>query len=326
VGVGQDFFALGGSWHQAMEARARLDKEQSIGLTPRDFLEAPTLEGLAGRYKNPDDEVPIVVTLQRGDPNKPPLLCLLGIQLYVDLALAMNDGTPVVGMHVPITYVPGRTARPSLSEIASRYLEVVRSVRPSGPYYLAGLCFGGVVAYEVARLLRQQGEEVSLVVIFDAVLPRGRHVDSLDRLASGVRRSLREPRRTLRRMLQKTAATDGRPASRLATGKKLVERLLSEATVEGPANSGDLIVTGPAAEADVARLQASNPYLDAPLLTFRAARDGAPTWQTTLPDMGWSGFARSVQACAVESDHLGIVRPPHAKQIAAIIMREIGRT
>jgi thioesterase domain-containing protein len=127
-------------------------------------------------------------------------------------------------------------------------------------------------------------------------------------------------------MLQKTAATDGRPASRLATGKKLVERLLSEATVEGPANSGDLIVTGPAAEADVARLQASNPYLDAPLLTFRAARDGAPTWQTTLPDMGWSGFARSVQACAVESDHLGIVRPPHAKQIAAIIMREIGRT
>jgi thioesterase domain-containing protein len=44
-------------------------------------------------------------------------------------------------------------------------------VRPHGPYYLAGYCLGGMVAYQMARLLRHGGEEVALVALLDTYNP-----------------------------------------------------------------------------------------------------------------------------------------------------------
>ena len=49
--------------------------------------------------------------------------------------------------------------------MASAYVAEIRSVRPSGPYFIAGTCTGGVVAYEMARQLRAGGEEVALAIV-----------------------------------------------------------------------------------------------------------------------------------------------------------------
>src|SRR5207253_1446492 len=43
-----------------------------------------------------------------------------------------------------------------------------RSRQPRGPYALAGLSFGGVVAFEMARRLRTLGHDVSLLALFDS--------------------------------------------------------------------------------------------------------------------------------------------------------------
>jgi hypothetical protein len=48
------------------------------------------------------------------------------------------------------------------------YLHDIRSVRPHGPYVLGGMCIGGLMAYEIARQLREAGEDVPLVVMYDA--------------------------------------------------------------------------------------------------------------------------------------------------------------
>jgi thioesterase domain-containing protein len=40
-------------------------------------------------------------------------------------------------------------------------------VRPSGPYLVGGYCLGGTIAYEVAQQLSAQGQEVSLLALFD---------------------------------------------------------------------------------------------------------------------------------------------------------------
>jgi thioesterase domain-containing protein len=55
-----------------------------------------------------------------------------------------------------------------LEEMARSYLEAVKARQPDGPYYLGGYCFGGNVAYEMARQLRMQGQEVALVVLIDS--------------------------------------------------------------------------------------------------------------------------------------------------------------
>ena len=49
--------------------------------------------------------------------------------------------------------------------VASRYLTEIRAVQPTGPYRLGGWCFGGVVAFEIAQQLHEQGEEVEFLAL-----------------------------------------------------------------------------------------------------------------------------------------------------------------
>src|SRR6185295_43164 len=55
----------------------------------------------------------------------------------------------------------------SLEEMAERYLEALRAVQPEGPYRLGGWSMGGIVAFEMARQLAAQSEEVEQVVLLD---------------------------------------------------------------------------------------------------------------------------------------------------------------
>jgi thioesterase domain-containing protein len=56
----------------------------------------------------------------------------------------------------------------TLEELAARNLAIMQRVQPHGPYCLAGFCFGGVLAFEVARQLQRQDERVALLVLLDA--------------------------------------------------------------------------------------------------------------------------------------------------------------
>jgi thioesterase domain-containing protein len=55
-----------------------------------------------------------------------------------------------------------------IEDMARFYLEEVRAMQPHGPYFLGGYCFGGNVAYEMARQLRSQGERVTQLLLIDA--------------------------------------------------------------------------------------------------------------------------------------------------------------
>jgi hypothetical protein len=52
-----------------------------------------------------------------------------------------------------------------IEDIADRALLDILEAQPSGPYHLAGFCHGGYVALEIARRLREAGEEVPLVIL-----------------------------------------------------------------------------------------------------------------------------------------------------------------
>lgn len=59
----------------------------------------------------------------------------------------------------------------TFDEAASIYLAAVRAKQPHGPYLLGGWSGGGVVAYEVARRLLEDGEKVSGLIIIDITGP-----------------------------------------------------------------------------------------------------------------------------------------------------------
>jgi thioesterase domain-containing protein len=51
--------------------------------------------------------------------------------------------------------------------MAVNYLKEIRELQPQGPYYLSGFCMGGAVAYEMAQMLRREGERVGLLAMID---------------------------------------------------------------------------------------------------------------------------------------------------------------
>lgn len=56
----------------------------------------------------------------------------------------------------------------SVEELAEKYIDILKSIQPEGPYYLGGVCFGGVVAHEMAVQLSENGEKVEKLIIMDA--------------------------------------------------------------------------------------------------------------------------------------------------------------
>jgi thioesterase domain-containing protein len=56
--------------------------------------------------------------------------------------------------------------------MAADYIEGLRMFRPEGPYLLGGYCFGGNLAYEMARQLREQDQDVVFLAMVEST-PEG---------------------------------------------------------------------------------------------------------------------------------------------------------
>ena len=87
-------------------------------------------------------------------------------------ALVARLGThrPILGVsidHKEDEQPPERT----FEEFAARLTQSIRAAQPHGPYYLAGWCVSGMLAYEVAAQLLAAGERVGLVAMLDTVNP-----------------------------------------------------------------------------------------------------------------------------------------------------------
>lgn len=55
-----------------------------------------------------------------------------------------------------------------IPKMARYYVEIMRAVQPEGPYDVGGFSLGGVVAYEVTRLLQVQGQVVASLMMVDS--------------------------------------------------------------------------------------------------------------------------------------------------------------
>ena len=168
-----DFFALGGHSLLAVRLMAEVEREFGCKIPLAALFEAPTVEGLARvlRHGGPRGAVRCLVPLrQRG--SRPPFFCVHPapgtVFCYLPLALRLGDDQPFYGIQAQ----SAEGAAPALNDItamASLYLDEVRSVQPKGPYYLGGHSAGAVVAFEMARQLRQAGETVALLALMDAL-------------------------------------------------------------------------------------------------------------------------------------------------------------
>jgi thioesterase domain-containing protein len=89
---------------------------------------------------------------------------------YQALAHRLGETRPLYGIRSRGLH--GETELPaSLKEMAAEYVASIRSVQQQGPYHLGGWSMGGVIAYEMAQQLREQGRTVGLLALLDTTIP-----------------------------------------------------------------------------------------------------------------------------------------------------------
>ena len=318
VPIDQSFFTLGGTSALALKAVVRTEHELGVELPLQAFYAAPTVEGIAasiGKAFSPD--APIVARLRQGQPERPTLFCLHGVTLYQDLALELADDRPVFGVHVPFRYVPGRDPLPTLQQIGGGYAQQIRRRQSHGPYHLLGLCFGGIVAYEVASQLQAMGESVAAVTIIDAVLPTAIQVDRGKRLVGLALRAWHRPEKIKQKLRDK------------------LDQLRALSPLRGLFRAGrepdpspraiDFPIDGTEADVEAARFAARAGKLATRLLVVRATKEPWPEWVTVAPDHGWSGRADTLLVRDIPANHLGVMIDPHVRALAQAV-GEISQT
>ncbi|SEH00067.1 amino acid adenylation domain-containing protein [Nonomuraea solani] len=174
AGADTDFFDAGGDSLLAMRLTAAIEAEIGIRTSIAALFEAPTPAKLAVRLDRtaPELDLSPLLTL-RAEGDRAPLFCVhpgRGIGWsYTALLPHLTPGRPVYALQSPVLQAGVHTLPGGMRELAEEYLARVRAVRPDGPYLLLGHSFGGLLAYEMAARLREDGQEVGLVASLDAV-------------------------------------------------------------------------------------------------------------------------------------------------------------
>jgi thioesterase domain-containing protein len=175
VGRRDDFFALGGHSLLATQVVARLRTSLGVDVPLHALFEAPTVERLAAWLEGARTEGPArhVVALQPEGTGTPVFFVHAvggAVGPYRELARRLGTGRPFYALQA--AGLDGREPPlDTVEALARRYVEAVRAVRPRGPYVLGGWSMGGVVAFEMARELERQGQQVEQLVLLDSFAP-----------------------------------------------------------------------------------------------------------------------------------------------------------
>ncbi|HEV7499657.1 MAG TPA: SDR family oxidoreductase, partial [Vicinamibacteria bacterium] len=175
IGVEDDFFALGGDSLLAVELAERIRAAIGQAVDPHVLAETATVRALAQRLAaQAGAPAPrsVLVTLQRGSGG-PPLVLVHPIGghplFYRDLVDALGPARPVLAFQARglVDGEPDTT----VEAMAERYLAELDRTPSTQGYALAGASFGGLVAFEMARRLRERGDEVALLAMIDTPGP-----------------------------------------------------------------------------------------------------------------------------------------------------------
>ncbi|HEY1348562.1 MAG TPA: condensation domain-containing protein [Ktedonobacteraceae bacterium] len=178
IGVRENFFHLGGHSFLALHLLARVRQHFGQELPLSALLQGATVEEMALllRRKQAAGAYSPLVALQvaQGERTRVPFFCVHpsggNVLCYYDLARHLGADQPFYALEDPAIYEE-QAGLVRIEEMAGLYLQQVRRVATHGPYLLGGWSFGGLVAFEMAQQLVQQGEQVALLALIDTRPP-----------------------------------------------------------------------------------------------------------------------------------------------------------
>ncbi|NJK36320.1 MAG: amino acid adenylation domain-containing protein [Oscillatoriales cyanobacterium RM2_1_1] len=175
VSIKDNFFELGGHSLLAIQLLGKIQQHLNCSLALTNLLTHPTVEALANLLKNSPHSMansPLVSIQPQGQQE--PFFCIHPagghVLCYVNLARYLGNSQPFYGLQAQ-GFAAGEIVLETVEAMANLYVNAIRQFKPEGPYQIGGWSFGGVVAYEVAQQLAQQGQTVSHLAILDSYVP-----------------------------------------------------------------------------------------------------------------------------------------------------------
>jgi amino acid adenylation domain-containing protein len=319
INIYDNFFELGGHSLIAVQVMTRIEKLTGKRLPLAALFENSTVEKLAlmlemdGKSIMWDSLVPV-----KPSGNKMPLYIVhgagLNVLLFNTLALGMDSDQPVYGLQAKgLNGIDEPLS--NIVDIAAHYNAAIMAQNPTGPYALAGYSFGGIIAFEMAKQLEEQGKQVKMLAMFDTYAYRSPYFDPW--ITTQTKRS----KFFLRKLIYNLSFPNGFVNTVIHTGKvakrgftKLFWKIFKDEKQEG--------FFGYANKIDEMNILAEKHYkLEARNIAIELFRAEDRTFY--LDDfeyLGWKPYAlKGVNVHKIPGGHNSIFKAPNDKIFASIL-------
>ncbi|MDY7007237.1 MAG: amino acid adenylation domain-containing protein [Cyanobacteriota bacterium] len=174
VGIKNNFFELGGHSLLAINLMAKIQQKFAKQLPLSTLFTNPTIEDLASLIRGENQVTSSSLVPLQSQGNKQPFFCVHPagghVFYYQELSGYLGENQPFYGLQAQ-GFGEGEKIFTNVEDMAQFYIKTIREFQPEGPYQIGGWSFGGVVAFEMAQQLVQQGQEVSLLALLDPWVP-----------------------------------------------------------------------------------------------------------------------------------------------------------
>lgn len=175
VGIHDNFFDLGGDSLLAFMLPLEIRQVTGLVIPEGVLLQAPTVSQLCKlleQHRQFQNHAQCIVPIQQGGSKRP----LFFVGGHTGRVLEFRDLAPLLGPERPFYALQPeassqKTYSTEIKKIASTYLNAIREIQATGPYQLAGYCFGGLIALEMAQQLKAQGERVEPLILIETTCP-----------------------------------------------------------------------------------------------------------------------------------------------------------
>jgi amino acid adenylation domain-containing protein len=187
ISVRDNFFDLGGHSLLAVKLFAQIEQKFGKKLPLATLFQSGTVEALAdmlsqdkitenqvlaASHKHKQNTSCLVPIQPHG--SKPPFFCIHPaggeVLCYRPLALYLGTDQPFYGIQ-SLGLDGTQPPLTRIEEMAEFYIKEIQTIQPNGPYYLGGFSLGGIIAHEMARQLRQQGQDIGIIAVLDSGIP-----------------------------------------------------------------------------------------------------------------------------------------------------------
>ncbi|WGL15241.1 AMP-binding protein [Microbulbifer bruguierae] len=331
IHANSDFFELGGDSITAVRAMARISEDLGCRLTIADIVKNTTVRALASKvsqqlstpnspHDDKSNDIPGCQLLKKGHSNLPPLLLINGVVEYLDLVKELRTDRSVYAVYLPEevdlivngakSNAIARTS--SIKDITKLYLSIITTLQPTGPYFLAGKSYGGIIAIEVGRELESQGHSVAFTGLLDTVVPEAftSHKKIAFRVLNHIKCTLHEgPSYLVSRIKLRYFGRNKHKGSSLDTFQAKNDGL-DNVRVRHKVRKNAILTT---------RLSP----VKTPLTLIKARDRKYLYGEQPSKDLGWTKYSSQLTVYEVPGDHHSILMASHVDKVARHIEAHI---